>query len=107
MSRASREKGRKAELEVAAVLRTHGFDARRDGRLDDDLSHDLDGVHLEVKRAERLELPAWLRQAEDDAGERRPVVVYRSSRQPWRAVVTLDHYLELEKRARTTKEVNA
>jgi hypothetical protein len=90
VSRASRRKGAAGELEVAKLLAAHGFDCRRDGRLDTDLVHDCAGWHFEVKRAESLRLPEWTRQAETDANGRVPVVVYRSSREPWRAVLPFD-----------------
>lgn len=88
MSRAQRAKGIRAELEVAALLRGHGFHARRDGRLDADLAHDLDGYHLEVRRREMLALPAETRDAEHAAGGRVAIVCYRRSREPWHASLT-------------------
>ncbi len=77
------------------ILRAHGREARRDGRLDDDLNHDIDGYHLEVKRRERYEIDSWLEQAERDAGEREPIVVFRKSKEPWRAIIRLDALLGL------------
>lgn len=91
MARASREKGKRGEREVRDLLREHGFDARRDGRLDDDLAHNVAGFHFEVKRRETLALPAWTTQAERDAGpDRVPVVVYRRNSEPWRASLPFD-----------------
>ena len=87
MGRASRQKGARGEREVRDILRKYGVEARRDGRLDDDLVHGLEGYHLEVKRREAYELGAWIEQAEEDAKERIPVVVFRKSNQPWRAVI--------------------
>jgi len=91
----SRKKGARGEREVRDVLRSHGITARRDGRLDDDLDHGLDGYHLEVKRRERYDLDSWLEQAERDAQDRVPVVVFRKSNQPWRAVIDFEYLLEL------------
>lgn len=87
MSRSQREKGKRGEREFAELLKTHGFDARRDGRLDDDLAHNVDGYHFEIKRRETLALPAWIRQAEDDAGDRAAIVAHRRSNERWRATV--------------------
>jgi Holliday junction resolvase len=56
MSPHSRDKGARGEREVAAILREHGISAVRDGRLDSDLRHAIPGVHIEVKRTERLRL---------------------------------------------------
>lgn len=100
----SRAKGKRYELEVAEDLREHGFQARRDGRLNDDLQHNIPGVHLECKRAERLEILKWCRQAERDADGRVPVVVFRSSRERSRAVVPLEWLLDLLRWAGTVYE---
>lgn len=93
----SRRKGADAEREFRDVLRSHGFFAERDGRLDADLAHDVPGVHFEVKRRERLEINEWISQAERDAGGKTPVVAFRRSRQPWRVIVPADEYLRLKK----------
>jgi len=96
VSRREREKGKRGEREVAAKLCAFGFDARRDGRLDDDLAHDVAGVHFEVKRCETLKIPQWSRAAADAAGpDRTPIVVFRRSGESWKAVVEFDYLLEL------------
>lgn len=77
------------------IFRAHGFECRRDGRLDDDLAHNIDGFHFEVKRRETLALPEWTRQAERDAGDRVPCVAYRRSREPWRVSLPLEALLTL------------
>jgi hypothetical protein len=46
-------------------------------------------VHCEIKRVERLNLPAALRQSARDAGECVPVVVHRPRRMPWVVTVAL------------------
>jgi len=51
-------------------------------------------LHVEVKRAERLKLPEWIRQAEAEAVPGSvPCVVFRASREPWRIVMRLEDYL--------------
>lgn len=107
MSRASRDKGKRGEREVRDLLREHGFEARRDGRLDDDLAHDVLGYHFEVKRRETLALPEWTRQAEADAGDREAVVVYRRSREPWRASIRFERLVELLALERDRKRLTA
>ena len=89
----SRRKGADGEREVRDILIDHGFEARRDGRLDDDLDHNLEGFHLEVKRRERYEIDSWISQAEGDCNGRIPVVVFRKSREPWRVILRLDDFL--------------
>jgi Holliday junction resolvase len=94
MGRASRDKGKRGEREVADLFERAGVPARRtaalqaDGQGGADVSLAIPGLHVEVKRAERIELPAWLAQAERDAPEGvEPVVIFRRSRDKWRAVV--------------------
>ena len=49
----------------------------------------LDGVHVEAKRVERLNLPAAMAQSKADARpDEVPIVCHRSSRQPW--LITLE-----------------
>lgn len=97
----SRNKGANAEREVRDIVRAAGFEATRDGQVyeddepNEDLVHNIPGVHIEVKRRETLAIPAWCRQAEEDARGRVPWVVFRQSRQPWRAVVPFVFLLNL------------
>lgn len=101
MSRASREKGARGEREVASVFRDAGLpDVVRtpnSGGLH--IPGDLvgvDGLHVEVKRAERLDIPAWLQQARADCPEgSTPVLAFRRSREEWQAVVPLGWLAEL------------
>lgn len=98
MGKFSRTKGAAAEREVAALIREHGFDAERNkiGVAKDDLIHTIPGASIEIKRSEKLMLPAWIRQTEEQAGDdREPVLFFRQSRQPWRVVVRADYYLDL------------
>ena len=100
--RSSQRKGRRAEIELAELLRDAGFpdvktgDAVSYGRTPDLFG--LPGVHVEVKRHERLELPAWLRQAVEDSekfGDGLPCVVHRQNRQAWIVSMRLCDWLAL------------
>jgi len=99
--RTSRNKGAAAEREVAKIIGDRlGIKMNRtplSGGMD--WKGDIvgwDGMHVEVKRCEKLSLPAWCRQAEGDCPEGAvPLVVYRSSREPWRVVLHLDALLDL------------
>lgn len=55
----------------------------RNGLSADDLAHALPGVHLEIKRTERLRLNDAWEQAARDARGRVPCVMHRRNRQPW------------------------
>ncbi len=102
MSAMQRQKGKVAELEVVHLLRDHGWkDARRtsDGRGQQsrgDIANGPAGAHIEIKRQERLAVPAALRQAESDAGPHEiPVLIHRPSRSEWMATLPLDELLAL------------
>lgn len=95
MGRSQREKGARGEREVRDILVAAGFVARRDGRLDDDLDHSVDGYHFEVKRREQYDIGSWVRQAREDAKGRQPVVVFRKSNEPWLAVIDFRRLVRL------------
>ena len=98
----SRSKGKRGELELAAILREYGFDARRGqqycGAAGDADVVGLPGVHIECKRVERLNIDAAMEQAVRDArpGEM-PVVMHRRSRKPWLVTQLLTYFLEARK----------
>lgn len=104
MSKSSREKGKRGEREFRDLLRRHGFEAVRDGRLEDDLRHDVEGYHFEVKRRETLALPAWLRQAEADANGRVPVVAFKRNHEPWRVCLDAEVFVGLLANIRCTHQ---
>ncbi len=94
----SRRKGARGELEVAAILRTYGYKARRGQQFrggDDapDVVHNVPGVHIEVKYTEHFRLYQALQQAQDDCGDLVPVVVHRRKHKPWVVILTLKNYL--------------
>ena len=98
----SRSKGKRGELELAAILREYGFDARR-GQQYCGTSGDADvvglpGCHIECKRVERLNIDDAMEQAVRDArpGEV-PVVMHRRNGKPWMATMLLKDFLEARK----------
>lgn len=93
----SRSKGVRGELEAARELeRVLGCTARRGqqfsgGGESPDVVHNIPGVHIEVKRTERLQLYAAMYQAHRDSGlDAVPVVLHRKSKEPWVVVCYLD-----------------
>jgi Holliday junction resolvase len=105
MPKMSRDKGKRGEREAAAILNDlFGCAARRSQQYcgeagDADLTTDLEGVHFEVKRVERFQLHAALRQAcEDATPDDIPVVLHKSNRNPWVVVLKLDDLPTLAER---------
>lgn len=92
----SRRKGQRGELEAAAEIRRLLGTAAGRGRQyhgspdSPDIRTAITNVHFEVKRCERLSLYAALDQATRDAGENIPIVLHRSNRRPWVAIVRLE-----------------
>ena len=98
----SRDKGCRGERELANKLKEYGFDCRRGqqfcGSNGDADVVGLDGVHIEVKRTERLSLYDALAQAKQDAREgEMPVVMHRKNNCEWVVIQPLDDWIELYK----------
>lgn len=98
----SRAKGKRGELEVAKILREHGYEARRGqqykGGGDSPDVVGLPGVHLEVKRVEHLRLYDALEQSERDSADQEiPVVVHRPDKRPWVVVMRFEDFLDMYK----------
>lgn len=100
MGKASRDKGKRGERECAALLKAHGFDARRGQQFNgSDGSADvvgLPGFHVEVKRTEALRIYEAMHQAEGDARDGEiPLVLHRRNRKEWLAILKADDFLEM------------
>lgn len=96
--RASREKGARWERELAKILTAAGFPSTRNARngiSTDDIAHGIEGLHIEAKNCERLEIPKWWRQAEGDAEGREIVLAIKQSRKEPIVVIRLDYLLKL------------
>ncbi len=94
MGKLSRDKGKVGEREVVALLKAHGFDARRGqqfrGTKDSpDVIHGMTGWFIEVKRREAFNLYATLEQADDEKpADTEAVIFHRKNGKPW--LVTMD-----------------
>lgn len=103
MGKMSKEKGKLGEREVAALLKAHGFEARRGqqfagGGDSPDVVHNIPGLHIEVKRTEQLNLYAALDQAFQDrkAGEY-AAVFHRKNQKKWVVIMDAGEFLSLVK----------
>ena len=79
----SRRKGAVGEREFAALLREHGFDARRGCHSPDVVSDALAWLHVEIKRVQNLNLTDACVQAEGDCGGKPWIVAHRRNHAPW------------------------
>ena len=103
MGAKSQRKGRGGELELAQVLQEYGYDVRPGRAQSYGTTPDitgLSGIHIECKRAERLQPYDWMAQAERDANrfqDGAPAVFFRRSRSPWLVVMKLEDWMDLYK----------
>ena len=107
----SRDKGKRGELELAKILRSRGYEARRgqqfSGANGDADVVGVDGYHIECKRVQNLNLNKAMEQSINDArsGEI-PCVIHRRDRDYWKITQRLDDWLtEQEELQRLRKEV--
>ncbi len=98
--RASQRRGRRAELELAKLLQAAGYPAAPGPPVSFGVAPDvvgLEDVHVEVKNVARLDLPAALRQAAEDAAYFGgvPVVFHRHRGGRWVVSMELSDWLGL------------
>lgn len=102
----SREKGAKGERELAKILReVYGYEARR-GQQYSGANGDADvvglpGIHIEVKRVERLDIYGAMEQARGDAKRTEfPAVFHRKNGRGWLVTMELDDFMAVYERRR-------
>ena len=102
MGRMSKRKGAAGEREAAEKLnevlgtRFHRGRQYHGGPESPDLAGDLPGLHVEVKRCERLSLYKAMSQARHDASVTQvAAVMHRANGKPWMIVVQADDLIRL------------
>ena len=96
----SRAKGCRGEVECAKLFRSYGFPEARRGQQyhggpDSPDVVGVPGLHIEVKRTERLNLYDALAQAKRDAGEDLPVVIHRKNDSEWVVILSFADFMKL------------
>ena len=96
----SRAKGKRGELLARDLLRSFGFKAVRGqqykGNSDSpDVIHDIEGVHIEVKWVNKLNIWEAMAQARRDCGGKTPVVLHKKDGTGWLATLPADALLRL------------
>lgn len=102
MSINSKNKGKVGELELVNKLKEYGFDCRRSQQFcgingDADVLG-LEGIHIECKRVEKLNIYDAIEQAKNDKkGDDLPCVFHRRNRKDWLVTMYLDDWVKLYK----------
>ena len=99
----SKRKGTIGERELVNILKSYGYDCRRsqqycgyaDGSSADVIG--LDGIHIEVKRVERINIDVCMEQAIRDCKDEIPTVWHRRNNKPWYVTMRLEDWIELYK----------
>lgn len=96
----SKQKGKRGELEIAHIMQRYGYPAERgvqySGLKGNADVVGVDGLHIEVKRAQRVTDEQYMRQAERDARAGVvPVVMYRRNNEDWKALLRLNIFMAI------------
>jgi Holliday junction resolvase len=99
----SRAKGCRGERELSSKLKEYGYETRRGqqfcGNNGDADVVGLDGIHIECKRVEHLNLYNAMAQATSDKKEEEiPVVMHRKDRCEWLVTMTLEKWIDFYRR---------
>ena len=101
MGRSSQRKGADGERELAAILEQYGYACDRGGSFSmgevPDLTG-LPGIHIEVKRVEKLNVMEAMEQSIRDSERMQdglPALFHRRNRKPWLVTMRLDDWISL------------
>ena len=104
MGKMSQRKGRGGELEICRILQDYGIPAEPGQAVSYGNTPDvvgIPGVHPEIKRVERLNVPAAFAQAVRDSErfhDGKPALFHRRNRQEWLVTMRLEDWVQLYKR---------
>lgn len=103
MSINSNQKGKTGEREFSRLCREQGFEGVRRSQQYSGINNDADvvglpGIHIEVKRVERLNISKAVKQAiRDKADDEIPIVAHRKNYEDWLITMTADDWFKLYK----------
>ena len=102
--KSAKEKGKRGELLLVHFLREHAFDTKRGMVwLNQSDVIGLDGIHIECKFVENLNVRKALSQAIEEAEKKRdglPAVFWKKSRKEWVVIMKADDWITLYTLAR-------
>lgn len=100
----SRDKGARGERELANLLKDkYNYKNARRGQQFSGLNGDadvvgIDGLHIECKRVEKLNIENALNQSIRDSRDGEiPVVFHRKNGEDWKATLTLEEFITIYK----------
>lgn len=98
----SKQKGNAGERELARELQKYGYDTRRghqyNGQTDEADVVGIEGLHIECKRVEHLNIEKAMEQSRRDArSEEVPVVIHRKNREQWKVTMDIGDFITLWK----------
>lgn len=94
----SNKKGKVGEREFAKLCREHGYEARRGQQYSGIEGEDvvgLPGIHIEVKRVERLNIEDAMAQSKADAKAVVPIVAHRKNHCEWLITMTAEDWFNM------------
>lgn len=94
----SKRKGKRGELEFARFCREQGYDVRRGQQYNGLEGEDvvgLPGIHVEVKRVERLNIYDAIAQSKRDARGKIPIVAHRRNNCEWLITMRAEDWFKL------------
>ena len=94
----SKRKGNQGEREFAKLCRFEGYDVRRGQQYNGLEGEDvvgLPGVHVEVKRVQRLNVDAAILQSIADADGKVPIVAHRKNNCEWLVTLRLSDFFTI------------
>ena len=97
MGSKSQRKGAAGERELAQILQEYGYACDRGGSLSFGEVADitgLPGIHIEVKRVEKLNVCEAMEQSIRDS-EGMPMLFHRRNRKPWLVTMRLEDWMRM------------
>lgn len=97
----SKQKGKRGEIEFSKLCRENGYDTRRTAQYCGNTGDAADvvglpGIHIEIKRVERLNLEDAMAQAiHDSMGEKVPIVAHRKNNCDWLITMRAEDWFNL------------
>ena len=101
MGKSSQRKGADGERELVTVLKEYGFETQRGGSETFGIVPDvvgLPGIHIEVKRVERLNISEAMKQTVRDSEfflDGMPTLFHRRNREPWLVTMRLSDWMRI------------